>query len=1021
MGVELRLLGPIEAVGPAGPAVLSSARQRALVGLLALRPGLPVTAPRLVQALWGMDPPRTAVRTLQSHLTRAKQALAACGLPGLLTNGRVGYALAAGPESVDACRFEALVAAARAESAAGHVAEAVAGLRTGLGLWRGEALADAELHGWAAAEVARLHKVRLAALGDLWDGELRLGGHADAVPELERLLVADPGEERLVGLLMLARYRCGRHPEALTGYQRLRAHLADTLGVDPSPELQRLHTAILRRDPSLDPPDAPGQVPAQLPSRPGHFTGRPAELALLDAALPPDGPRPGHTGRPAPGTPDQGTSVGTPLVLVSGPAGMGKTALVVEWTQRVADRFADGQIFCDLLGHDESTALTPDEVLGHALRGLGVPAGRVPTSPADQLGLYRSLLRDRGVLLVCDNVGSAEQILPLVPPGPGSLLVATSRHQLPTLDVGYAVRRVELDALSPAESLTLLERVLGPARVAAEPDAAGQLVEACDRMPLALRIAAAKLTSRPRLAIGDLVAELATGNRLDALSVPGDSRSIRAVFASAYHALTPGAAAAFRLAGLHPGPTFAVPLVAAVTGTPVTAARLVTEELAAAHLVSEVASGRFRFHDLIRWYARECAGTEESSDARTRAEERLLDWYLSVADAANDTLTPGRDRARVAARHPVPAPPFGPRHAEVLAFLDAERANLSAVSRHAVELGEDTAAWQLAYLLMGFYYSRGHWASMLEICRTGLAAARRLADGGTEGLMRGQVGVACIQLQRFDEALDALRRALPLMVAAGDAWGEGSVRNNTAVALAALRRFDEAVAEYEAALAMHTANGLSRDVAYALNNLGDAHTRMGQTDLALDYLDRALALVRTLGDERLEAVILHGTGAAHLGEGRHRQAMELFDRARGTQRLIGDRRAEVDTLNDTGLAHLGLAEHAEALDLFDQARRLSRAIADPHLEAVAMTNLGLAEFRAGAPDAAEDWYLRALAVRARVPAVFEEAELHRHLGDLAESRSDLATARSHRDTAIRLYEKANATAEAAALVGRPAG
>ncbi|WP_412542615.1 BTAD domain-containing putative transcriptional regulator [Longispora sp. K20-0274] len=1007
MGVELRLLGPIEAVGPAGPAVLSSARQRALVGLLALRPGLPVTASRLVQALWGMDPPRTAVRTLQSHLTRAKQALAAAGLPGLLTGGRIGYTLAAGPEAVDACRFEALVAAARAESAAGHVAEAVSGLRTGLGLWRGEALADAELHGWAAAEVARLHQVRLAALADLWDGELRLGGHADAVPELERLLVADPGEERLVGLLMLARYRCGRHSEALTGYQRLRERLAETLGVDPSPELQRLHTAILRRDPALDLADAPGQVPAQLPSRPGHFTGRPAELALLDAALPPGG----DAGHALPGD----TDAGTPLVLVSGPAGMGKTALVVEWTQRVADRFADGQIFCDLLGHDEATALTPDDVLGHALRGLGVPAGRIPTGPADQLGLYRSLLRDRRVLLVCDNVGSAEQILPLVPPTAGSLLVATSRHQLPTLDVHYALRRVELDALSLGESLTLLDRVLGTARTAAEPGPARQLVDACDRMPLALRIAAAKLTSRPRLAIADLVAELATGNRLDALSVPGDSRSIRAVFASAYRALTPAAAAAFRLLGLHPGPTFAVPLVAAVTGTPVTDARRVTEELAAAHLVSEVASGRFRFHDLIRWYARECAGAEEPADARTRAEERLLDWYLAVADAANRTLTPGRDRAPVHARHPVPDPPFPARHAEVLAFLDAERANLSAVSRHAVDRGEDTAAWQLAYLLMGFYYSRGHWAPMLEICRTGLDAARRLADGGTEGLMRGQVGVACIQLQRFDEALDALRRALPLMVAAGDAWGEGSVRNNTAVALAALRRFDEAVAEYEAALAMHTANGLSRDVAYALNNLGDAHTRMGQTDVALDYLDRALALVRTLGDDRLEAVILHGTGAAHLGEGRYRQAMELFDRARSTQRLIGDRRAEVDTLNDTGLAHLGLAEHAEARDLFDQARLLSRAIADPHLEAVAMTNLGLAEFRAGATDAAEDWYQRALAVRARVPAVFEEAELHRHLGDLAESRSDAATARSHRDTAIRLYEKANATAEAAAL------
>lgn len=314
----IRLLGPVEVLGPAGPALLVGARQRAVVGLLALKADTVVPQWRLVDALWGQRPPRTAIKSLHSHVARVRQALALCGLPDVLVTRESGYTLRLDPEAVDAVRFEEYARRGREELAAGAPARAAAHLREGLSLWRHDvALADAEPTGWGAAEVDRLSEVRLAAIEDRWDAELRLGRHVVVVGELERLLVEYPSRERLVGLLMLALYRCGRQTDALDAYQRLRVGLADEFGVDPGPDLARLHTRILRRDPSLDPdpePDPPAEpapvavvgpaartdtgaappmsmpTPMQLPAPVGFFTGRGAELSTLDRLLDdPDG------------------------------------------------------------------------------------------------------------------------------------------------------------------------------------------------------------------------------------------------------------------------------------------------------------------------------------------------------------------------------------------------------------------------------------------------------------------------------------------------------------------------------------------------------------------------------------------------------------------------------------------------------------------------------------------------------------------------------------------------------------
>ncbi|MEN3356603.1 MAG: hypothetical protein V7637_585 [Mycobacteriales bacterium] len=1002
---DVRLLGSIAVTGPGGPAGLIGGRQRALVGMLALHAGTIVATPRLVDALWPDDPPRTAVRTLHSHAARVRKALADCGLPETLRTREPGYLLALPRDAVDALRFEDEVRAARDDVAAGRLDRATTRLAAALGLWRGDALADGPAGGWVRTEVERLHGLRLAAAEELWEVRLRLGQHAAAVAELDRLLVRYPTRERLVGLLMLALYRSGCPADALDRYERLRARLADELGADPGPALRRLHTAILRGEPALElgyggpatpsrrppaavppaaaPPAAALPAPAQLPPPVGHFAGRTAELAGLDGWLaePHPGPR---------------------IAVIRGPAGVGKTAFAVQWSRSIRADFPDGQLYLDLRGHDTASALAPADALAQALRALGVPADRIPAELADQIGGYRSLVHDKRILLVADNAGSADQVLPLVPTGEASLLVVTSRHDLAALPIYHAVRPVDLGVLSASEATTLLDQVVGADRVRAEAGAAAKLVDLCGRLPLALRVAAAKLAARPRRQIDDLVAELVGQDRLDALSVEGDSRGLRAVFATAYGALSQPAARLFRVLGLQPGTSFTVPLAAAAAGVPAAVGQAGVRELAAAHLIEDLGGDRYRFHDLIRLYAADRARAQEPDPARAAAVTRILDWYLAVADAVNRTLDPGRDRVVPPSRFAPGNEPFDPAPAAALAFLDGEHANLLSTVDYAAAEGYQTVAWQLCYLLAGYFESRGHWGDRVAMYRSGLAAARQLADPAVEGLMLSGLGVACIAARRHAEALEHLRPALELMRASGDRRGEGHAYNNIAAALGELRRYHEAIVACERALEVHTQNGHRLGMRLALNNLGCAHTRIDEVDRGIAYLDQGLALARDDRDTRVEAGILHNLGEAYRRRGDHRQALDCFAQALALRRGMGERRYEAETLTEIGLTHLDAADPAAARDSAWQAHQLSREVGDQHLEAVAGARLGRAYVAAGDLAAARDWLRAALVLRVRIPDRHEEAAIYASMGDLEELAGNASLAARHRNSAATL-------------------
>ncbi|MFF4604372.1 BTAD domain-containing putative transcriptional regulator [Streptomyces sp. NPDC001339] len=625
--LEFGVLGPLRVTLGGREVAIAGPRQRTVLAMLLLAPGQVVSVDRLVDVVWDGCPPATARTQIAISVARLRKAFKAMGYDNdVIVTAHPGYLLRTACCRIDSVDFAAAVGQAQVAARDGRANDAEVGYRRALGLWRGPAL-EGVAGQLVEDEAARLEERRYAAQDEWTALRLELGHHQELIPELHETVLAHPLRERPRGQLMLAQYRAGRRAEALKVFQDGRRQFTEALGIEPGSELRRLQSAILRDDPDLLPRDGVGQaddehvVPAQLPFPPRIFVGRQEELAALDALL--------HNGGLHP--------AGAPVVgWITGAAGSGKTAVAVHWAHHHAVAFPDGQLYADLGGNGgEGEPAHPGDILKGFLSALGVPGDRIPADAGERGALYRSVLSDRRVLLVLDDVRSFRQVRPLLPGGGHCRVLVTGRGRGDDPAAECSAVRVRLGALAEPDAVRLLGELVGEGRIAAEAGQAERLARLCERLPLALRIAAGRLAGKPHWTVAQLAARLFDErSRLDELS-QGEV-DLRAVLTAGYHRLSQPARVLYRRLGLLATADFAAWAGAALVGTSAGEAERLLEQLVDLQLLTVAgvdADGRtrytFPFAGLLHPHARECAEAEDGAQERWRALEQVRTAWAS--------------------------------------------------------------------------------------------------------------------------------------------------------------------------------------------------------------------------------------------------------------------------------------------------------------------------------------------------------------------------------------------------------
>ncbi|MFD3455854.1 BTAD domain-containing putative transcriptional regulator [Streptomyces sp. NPDC058691] len=922
--LRFAVLGPVRAWRGGQPVPPGPPQQRALLGALLLRGGRPATAQELVDALWGEEPPPTALAALRSYAFRLRKALG----PDALATVDGGYVLHP-VDDFDLFRAEQHQSEAEKARATGDLAAARAELRRALALFDGEPLAG--LPGpYAETQRTRLLEWRLQITETCLDLDIQAGCHAEAVSELTVLSAEHPLRERLRALLMLALYRGGRQAEALGVFADTRRLLGDELGVDPGTELAYLHQRILEADPALLPPPAPLAEsavepvrPAQLPATVADFTGRAAFVRELGDRL-------------AAASADGGVMA---VSAVAGIGGVGKTTLAVHVAHAVAGAFPDGQLYVDLQGTGPRPA-EPETVLASFLRSLGVTDAAMPDSLPDRAALYRTTLAGRRVLALLDNAHDAAQIRHLLPGTPGCAALITSRARMVDLAGAHLV---DLDVMSPEEALQLFTRIVGEERVAGERQAALDVVAACGFLPLAIRIAASRLATRRTWTVAFLARKLSDERRrLDELKA-GDL-AVKATFELGYGQLTPQQARAFRLLALADGPDISLEAGAAVLDMDVYDAEELLEALVDISLIESAGPARYRFHDLLRLYARDCAERHEGDDARCAALSRLLDFYLASAARTYELENPG-DRV-LDHLSPVGRPglAFASRQ-EGLDWLFNEAPSLLAAVQQAAGDGCEGPMRRGVDLLFTAQdlMESGIYARQFEQATRALVTT---ASACGETLVEGRARVLLGQLNwltgRFENADREAERALVLGLAAGDPLTGSYAPNLRGMVALATRRFEECATYHTAALEAFMADGNRHGGAAALSNLSRAQIELGDIPAAIGSAEDALVIYRELRagfrlGNGLYALAMALTAAARLDEALARlsEALHVFRDARQQfwEGMTLFRMAEV---------HLASGSHRQAASLAEQSLTLLRDIGGALRRANALTVLGKA-------------------------------------------------------------------------------
>jgi DNA-binding SARP family transcriptional activator len=904
--VTIQLLGPVQLLVDGLPVPVGGPGVRGLLALLTLNADRIVPLDEIIDLLWGHEPPATARTIVHGNVSQLRRVFRSVQGHG---DGKVqirtappGYQLTVAAEQVDVNRARALLE----QAALAPPERRAAMLREALGLWRGPALAGVPR--WVTAP--ELEELRAAVHGARVDADLELGRHAELIAELAPMVRENPHAERTVEQLMLALYRSGRRADALETYRRVSRSVIDTQGIEPGPQLRALHDRMLRDE--LDPlAEAAAEpfVPAQLPRAVPFLAGRDAELAWLSGLR-----QRAQQGR-------------CPVAVVTGTAGVGKSALVTSWAHDAAAGFAGGVLHASLRGFDpEHEPLAPAEVLAQFLQGLGVAAGDIPEQLHERVALYRSLLAGRNVLVLLDDARSAEQVRPLLPPARHAMTVVTSRARLDGLAVTHAAQGRALGTLSEGDAVRLIVELTGDD--AAEEGRIEQVARLCGYLPLALRIAGARLASSPEWTREELVGELADErSRLAALDDGTSDTSVRAALDVSYRGLAEDLARTFRLLGVLTVPSVGPHMVAAVCGTEVAEARQRLRKLSGHNLLTEVARDTFQAHDLVRLYARELAEAELDAGAHAQLLQASLRYYRGVADRARRRLLRIVDPLDFTGDVPVHGAPRLDGFDDAVAWFVAEWPNLLHTVDRARAMGLHDDAWRLARVVHTYCVVRPSFDDWHRLVEAGLAAAEAadndlgrcwmlisrcavaLTFGQSEGCLADaeaaleiatklgddrlvisaniHVGSTLSQAGRYAEAIERQLEAIEVTGRLGDLALRGQALNNCAEAEKLAGRYPEAIAHQTASLEIDRRLGDDSYAVVSLNNLAELCLATGELAEAERYAHEAIELTAARGLTLQEGVsrltlsrILRATGDRAGARAQLRASVELHERVR---------------------------------------------------------------------------------------------------------------------------------------------
>ncbi|MFJ4502997.1 AfsR/SARP family transcriptional regulator [Streptomyces sp. NPDC088864] len=937
--LHFSVLGPVRVRRGGEPLASGSPQQRALLTALLLRGGRTATAGELIDGIWGDEPPSQALAAIRTYASRLRKVLGS----DTLVSDSGGYAMRTAPDALDLTVAQELAAGAEKARAAGDRDAARALLNKALGLWDGEALASVP-GPYAEYQRTRLEEWRLQLTETRLDLDLETGCHAEAVSELTALTAAHPLRERLRELLMVALYRSGRQAEALAVYADTRRLLAEELGVDPRQELAQLQQRILRADeelarPADDPAPAAAPVrPAQLPATVPDFTGRAAFVRELGDRL--------------------ATAEGSVMAVsaLAGIGGVGKTTLAVHVAHQARKHFPDGQLYVDLQGAG-ARAAEPETVLGSFLRALGTADSAIPDTLDERAALYRSTLDGRRVLILLDNAHDAAQIRPLLPGTEGCAALVTSRVRMVDLAGAHLV---DLDVMSPDEALQLFTRIVGEERINSEREAALDVVAACGFLPLAIRIAASRLASRRTWTVSVLAAKLADERRrLDELQA-GDL-AVKATFELGYGQLEPAQARAFRLLGLADGPDISLAAAAALLDLDPHTAEDLLEALVDTSLVESAAPGRYRYHDLVRLYARSCAERDEQRPGeRAEALSRLLDFYLATAAGVYALERPG-DRTvdhLEPVRHPGLTFDDRPRALDWL-YAEADcllACALQSLGGHFLRRAVDLLI-AVKDLAESGANARRYESAALALRDAAVAAGDARAEGRARTILTQVHSTA----GRFEQADAEADRAMALGTAAVDPWTRGNALNERGILAIYRNQHAEGEAYLQEAISAFRDDGNRPGEASALCNLSRIHLALLRTDSAVDLAERGIEIYDRLG---LALRLANGRYALGLALAKANRLPEALDQLTQALGIFHENRQPLWE----GVTHFRLAEvhltagrHALAAAHAEQAIAL-RGIGGEWRRGTVLTVLGKALLRMEQPDRARACWTEALAI-----------------------------------------------------------